>query len=302
MGLNHQKSIKMIQDAPLSNRAHPFCSRLNYSFVELLLDLYEEKGNIDYVDISRRILYDALEIPFYRKYHLFPMRDYLIFRKIFNLIRAPRTCFIGKNISIFFGLAKYGELSEDAFIINHTYNFLDAIWSNMVVDGVVYRSYQPKENNLEEPNLAAAFMYLNMLNFAYDKFRQSIHLDHARIIADKWLTQQSSLGLFPFTYNGNRSWLDSETDISISLLELYELTGEKQYYNAAKNCYDGIIQYNLESSSVDIFSGEPASPVLFRSVHPTPKFLGLFLKLAYYFESGKKIYGENGIENLIRDR
>jgi len=28
MGLNHQKSTKMTQDAPLSNRAHPFCSRL----------------------------------------------------------------------------------------------------------------------------------------------------------------------------------------------------------------------------------------------------------------------------------
>ena len=145
-------------------------------------------------------------------------------------------------------------------------------------------------------------MYLIMLNYSYNLFRQSIHLDHAKMIADKWLTQQSHLGLFPFKFNEKRSWLDSETDISIGFLELYELTGEGKYYDAAKKCYEGIIQYNLASSSVDIHTGEPTPPVLFRSSHPMPKFMGLFLKLAYYFESGKNIYGENGIENLIRDR
>jgi len=274
----------------------------NYSFVELMLDVYEETYNSKYLEISKKVLYDAVNIPFYRKYNLFPMADYLIFRQGLFYLRPPHTSFMGKNSSILFGMIKFAELSDDAFIKESAYKFLDAVWSSMVEDGIIYRSYQPHIAEKSSPNLAAAFMYTNMLNSTYEKFRREIHLDRSKIITDKWLTQQSNLGLFPFEFDGNRSWLDSETDMSISLLELYELTGEEEYYKAAARCYQGILDYNLTSSSVNIDTGTPTPPVLFRSQKPTPKFMGLFLKLAYYFESGKQIYGENGIENLIRDR
>lgn len=280
----------------------PLISYYNYSFVELLMDIYELTGDAEYNHKAGRIIYDAVSSPFFRKYHLFPMADYLIAREILFLLHEPKTFFIGKNSSIIFGMAKYAEINNDNDIKKYVFLILDMIWKNMVKDGIISRSYQPAKNITSSPNLSAAFMYLDMLNYAYIRFKNTELLDIAIILADNVLGTQSELGLFPYIIGDNRSWLDSETDISISLLELYELTGDPKYFQAAEKCYHGILNYNLATSSVNIHTGEAADPINFKAYRPTPKFQGLFLKLAFYFESGRKMYGPSGIASLVRDR
>ena len=273
-----------------------------YSIVEVLVDMYEITNKTKYLDTARDIIFKFFKSPFYVKHNLIPLGSYLFFEHPLSRIRFPRTSFIGKNTSLIFGLIEYYRITNDSSIKDELDKIFNSIDKNMVRENVIFRVYRPKGNKLDSPNLAAAFMYMNMLNRGFYILKNKVYLERSEAIADIWIKLQGNLGLFPFNIDGSISWIDSETDFTIALLELYELTGNNKYYNAAKKCYDGINKYNLEFSSVDINTGSPCKNIYLKSYRTTDKFSGLFLKLCYYFENDKQIYGDDGLYSLLRDR
>lgn len=280
----------------------PMVSAYCYSIVELMLDLHEITGEATWPRRSGKLLEDLFQSPCFRQHGIIPMGDYLVGRGLFYRIRPPRTCHIGKNTCALFGAIRYSILAGDSGIRRHAERALDTLVHKMVEDGIVYRMYHPQSGERSEPFLSAAFMMLHTLNFAYHDLQDPRFLDSARQIADRWLELQSPLGLFPHSEEDRRTFLDCETDMAVSLLELTELTGDSRYADSARRCYEGILAYNLEASSVDADTGVPCKPVYFRAKKPTPKFLALLLKLAYCLKSERSIYGKGGIASLIRDR
>lgn len=273
-----------------------------YSIVEILTDMYDITKESKYISKAEKIVLRFFSNPYYNKYNLIPLGSYLFFEKSLSKIRFPRTSFMGKNFSLIFGLIEYYRITRDSSIYDHIKRILNSINNNMVMDRIVYRQYRPKQDSRTQPNLAAAFLYMNILNRAFYILKDNIYIRRSESIADFWIQQQSDIGLFPFNHKGRRSWIDSETDFSIALLELYELSGNKIYYNAARKCYNAINKYNLEFSSVNIKTGMPEENVYLKSYFTTDKFSGLFLKLCYYFENDKKIFGDGGLYTFLRDR
>ena len=280
----------------------PVVSAYCYSIVELMLDLYEITADEKFLHRSSELLEDLFESPCFREHGVIPMGDYLVGRRFFYRIRPPRTCHIGKNTCALFGAMRYSSVSGNTNIRAKAERAIDSLYDNVVEDGIVFRLFNPQSGERSEPFLSAAFMMLHIFNFAYHDLQESRFLSRAVEIADRWIGMQSGLGLFPHSQEDRRTFIDSETDMAVSLLELAELSGKAHYRDAARRCFEGILAYNLAASSVDADTGEPKSPVYFRAKKPTPKFLALLLKLAYCFTSERPIYGRNGLASLIRDR
>ena len=86
MGLNHQKSMKMKQDAPLSNRAHPFCSRLILVLLSLAsctnkLPTEAEQEVYDWIEGVKE--YEILEIKVEGKGKILPWQKNIGINQIF---------------------------------------------------------------------------------------------------------------------------------------------------------------------------------------------------------------------------
>lgn len=124
----------------------------------------------------------------------------------------------------------------------------------------------------------------------------------ARDIADFWLREQGNTGLFPLREGGKESFLDSETDMTVALSKLAEITNDIRYRTAAERCLDGIIRYHGKADyvlGVDVDTGS----VINRAQRT--KFLCLFLKaliLKLEEGTGATIYGTPSLFELLKDR
>lgn len=203
--------------------------------------------------------------------------------------------------TLFAWLALYLKTGDEE-ILSSTKRLLSSLESRALTEGggVVMNLYDGKSDT--SANLTASCI---LLDFSCDMFKftsDTEALNLAKRIADFWLGRQAVTGLFPLKSSGKTSFLDSETDMSVALFKLFELTGNEIYKNAAEKCFQGIWQYHKKEDyplSVDVETGKTI-----KNVQRT-KFLALFLKLLILqisYAEGKTIYGDKNLWNLLRDR
>ena len=126
-------------------------------------------------------------------------------------------------------------------------------------------------------------------------------MQFAEDLADFWISiQAKKTGLFPEDSESRFSYLDSETDMTVALFKLWELTSREKYYSSAMSVLHGIFKYHKKEKGyilqADINSGQVSEKV-YRT-----KFNALLLKPIIYLISSKKMYEDNLIFTLMKDR
>jgi hypothetical protein len=174
-----------------------------------------------------------------------------------------------------------------------------------ILDGVRENGGAPGNDLLPRatrtPDLLAAFSTIDFLCDAAALSGSGELLDAARGIANFWLAQQSPVtGLFPKKAGGKTTYVDSETDMSVALLRLWEHTGDDAHLSSAIRCVDGVHRFHFRERGlvleVDVASGEVADPLL------KGKFQALALKPLIYMIDGRRIIDSPELERLMRDR
>jgi predicted deacylase len=171
------------------------------------------------------------------------------------------------------------------------------------IDGGVLERFTPLSNGARV-SLTASFSILDGLcdcaHFIPELSDDCLSV--ARGIADFWLLHQGATGLFPLYPGESESFIDSETDMSIALHKLTEVTGEPRYAAAAERCIDGLIRFHGSADyclSVNVETGEVLN------AGQRTKFVCLFLKvliLRIETSAGGTIFGNATLYELLKDR
>jgi hypothetical protein len=207
------------------------------------------------------------------------------------------------NTNPIFSFLELYKVDRDATIKSDIYKWVEATKKIMSSGkGGLYSSIELTGNNIKmDVDLTSNFAVIDVLCDCAWVFKEDRFLRMAREIADFWLSlQSSSTGLFPLTPKSKSSYLDSETDMIIALIKLYELTGEVKYKESAEKTFEGILQFHHAKRgyvlSVDINNGKILNPIV------KTKFVSLLLKPFILFISGRDIYKTPWLHNLLKDR
>ena len=271
----------------------PIVDTRDSMFVEIFLDAEKVFESPRYGEIAENI-YEKITSSYFVK------RNDLLAAHMPNISGKVVVCKNNTN-TLFAWLALYLETGDKEVLLNTKKLFSALERAALTEGGGVIMNLRDGQSDTSA-NLTASCI---LLDFSCDMFKftgDARALSIAKRIADFWLKQQASTGLFPLKPSSRGSFLDSETDMSVALFKLFELTGDGRYKDAAEKCFRGIWQYHRRDNyplSVDIESGQ-----IIKNVQRT-KFLALFLKLLILlisYEEGKTIYGDKNLWNLLRDR
>ncbi|MBI2674989.1 MAG: hypothetical protein HYX24_00910 [Candidatus Aenigmarchaeota archaeon] len=293
----------------------PFTRGVNGVFIELLVDMYEITEEDKYLEFAGELASTWLKMDFFRKYSLFPsmrpigMPFFSKFGGYFSIVKPFK-----HNTSIVNGLVSLYRVTQDTRILKSIIEWTRAIERKMF-DKYVFGGFDVRSGKRMDPELQFSFPIIDLLcDIAHVSGSYNL-LDLAERIAGNWLEMVSSIDLLPNSPFSNATFIDSVTDFSVSLFRLHELTGKKEYLSYGKRIalsnmlhhkckpdenfeFEGCEPCYMETYnvSVDVSSGNLLTKVI------NPKFVALLLKPIIYMESGKKIYNDDIIFKLMRDR
>lgn len=271
----------------------PLVDTRDSMFIEIFLDAEKVFENPRYGEIAKNI-YEKIKSSYFFK------KNNFLSTHTPNISGKVVVCKNNTN-TLFAWLALYLE-TKDEEVLSSIKRLLSSLERRALTEGggVVMNLYDEKSDARANLTVSSA-----LLDFSCDMFKftgEAQALSIAKRIAEFWLKHQASTGLFPLKPSSKGSFLDSETDMSVALFKLFELTGSERYKSAADKCFQGIWQYHRKDNyplSVDIESGKTI-----KNVQRT-KFLALFLKLLILqisYADGRTIYGDKNLWNLLRDR
>jgi len=139
-------------------------------------------------------------------------------------------------------------------------------------------------------------------------------IETAKNCVDYWIDKQdNTTGLIPETpevqykYKFDlRAMLDANVDFTINLFKMYEIFGEKRYYNTGIKALNGIFKYFYTKKGYILYCNyKTGEPIGIRGYFIKTKFNGLLLKaplLLLEIKNGKKIFKDRELWSLARDR
>jgi hypothetical protein len=153
----------------------------------------------------------------------------------------------------------------------------------------------------QQSDLLCSFAFIDVSADAFKLTGDMSYLTPAKTLANHWIdSDKSTTGLFPSHFGGNESYFDSETDMAVALLKLYECTGHSNYLKKADELMEGILHYHRKEDGfvlqVDINSGEVTTR------NYKTKFIALFLKALHVFSEGGRVYEDEKLFTLAKDR
>jgi hypothetical protein len=276
------------------------------TLIECFLDIARATKEKKYIDVAKNIYKHLFNNSFYRKYHLLPtfttyqwLIPFLRGSK-FHMFREAEIC--KNSTNTIFALHSLYKHTKDESVKDNIFKMIDGIRSLANKSGGIYKTYNPKNKNKSIISLTPSFAMLDLLCDTYRLFRRGEDLAFARDIASFWLKQEGKTGLLPLISGKKDSFIDSETDMSVALIKLYEITGEDKYKSASERIFKGMIEFHGKLDyclSVNIDTGNLVSDA------QRTKFLTLFLKLLILKEKiseGESIYGNKSLFDILRDR
>jgi len=283
---------------PPMKKSLPIMRGLTGVYIELLVDMYKLTLNERYLKIAESLSIGFIEMKFFKKHGLFP-KSYLLKFNFLNLFwKSSKIVRIFKeNTSIINGLlAVYGE-TNNVKLKHAILSWAENVKEKLISDeNIVYGIYDVSKDKKYEPALTFNFPIIDLFCDCYKIFKDKMYLETSKNIADFWLQNQSRIGLFPLYPNRRETYQDTITDMIISLFKLHECCGKKKYLNSALRALKGMLEYHVLNISVDVFSGQPL-------INKTKnKYVALLLKPVIYYSSGKKIYEDETLFKILRDR
>lgn len=289
---------------PLNKRIPIFDTR-DGTFIEICVDLSNTLSDPKYLKIAQNIYKGLISSDFYKKTGILPKFDGpTLVKKIISLKNKEKflSADITKNnTNTLFGLLALYRANGDRDILESIDRVVRAIADKSSFQGGVSNRFIPGVIP-KQSDLLPSFSVIDFLCDLYKETSGSYYLNLAREITDFWINLQGKTGLFPINSQSTESFFDSETDMVVALMKLYELTQNTAYKNSAHKCFTGIIKYHGGRDyvlSVNVDDG--------RVVNKTQrtKFLALFLKaiiLMIEINKGNQIYKDQKLFDLLRDR
>jgi len=209
--------------------------------------------------------------------------------------------FMKANSNLIFALITGYRITRQTSYRRAIKRWINSIVEKMYSDGLVYGLWHPL-GNCRNPSFTESFVMIDILCDTYHFVTQDMdYLEMARDIADRWLYEQWENGLVPDIPRGKRNHLDNQTDFSISLKRLSELTGYEKYKEAGRAIFESALKYHKTEdgyvTSVSI-NGKSVigSPI-------SPKYNGLLLKgIICWNNEQRKIYSDPEFYDLMKDR
>ena len=282
----------------------PIIDTRDSTLIEVFVDLYKEFGDKKYLEVSNNIFEILIGSDFFIKNNILSNFDASLFlKKAFSLIRSTKfeevdVCKNNTN-SLFAFLALY-KVTSNLKIKDAIDTILDTILNEASFDGGISKRFN-KGKKPESANLTSSFPVIDFLCDLYFETKDYKYLEKAKKIADFWISKQGKTGLFSLESDKKESFFDSETDMTISLLKLHDLSKEEKYLESAEKCFKGILKYHGRNDyvlGIDIESGEVKN-----SIQRT-KFMALYLKLIILIINidNESMYNKDWLISLLRDR
>lgn len=281
----------------------PIIDTRDGTFIEIFTEASRKLNNKKYLDVAKNIFERLVTIPFYSEYGLLPdfhspgwIKVLLKKEKRFN-----KATMCKNNTNSLFGFLELYKETGDREVLFVIDRMLAVIREKVSISGGISEYFAPNKKQTEAV-LTSSFPVLDFLCDLFVFTKRKNDLEFAEEIANFWISRQGKTGLFPLKSSEKESFIDSETDMTIALRKLYEITGKEVYKNSADKCFDGILKYHSTSDyplSVHIDTG-----LVINSAQRT-KFLALFLKLIIATirqKMGEKLTTSPMLYNLIKDR
>lgn len=149
--------------------------------------------------------------------------------------------------------------------------------------------------------LLPSFATIDFCADAYEVTKDRFFLEFATDLSDYWISlQRPETGLMPLFSNKNASFFDCETDMSVALSKMYEITNNETYGKSSESLLTGILNFHRNErgyvDSVDIETGEPLTDLV------KTKFVALLIKPLYLRISQSTIYGNEKTFMFMKDR
>jgi len=282
----------------------------NYSFKRYGIfnfKTHTSSNTFNYINCNLNILPDTInQIANAQFYYLNKngLKNKLLEKTAYTLLQLPTGAlfqFMKANSNFVFALiTAYRETGYNKYkdAINR---WIDSVLTKMYSNGMIYGYWSPN-GVAKKPTLTESFVMIDILCDTYNFVEQnSNYLNTASKIADTWLALAWDNGLIPDAPDRVKNHLDNQTDFSISLRRLSELTGNKKYSEAGRQIFESVLlHHKTENGYVTSIqmngSHTPNSNV-------SPKYNGLLLKgIICWMNEYTQIYCDPHFYDLMKDR
>ena len=285
----------------------PIIDTRDATLIECFTALYRATGEERHLKVAYSIFDQLIATPFYKKEGLFA--DYeptnIFFRLLLRNNKKTKTATMCKNnTNTLFAFLDLYRITHDERVFAELERLTESVLQKVTTpEGAIGERFVSAAVPVRAC-LTASFPvldYLCDLAVEVPKWRDRA-LRAAQGIADFWLSKRGATNLFPLYADREETFFDSETDMTVGLYKLAELTGEKRYETAADETLEGILRYHAPHDyplAVSSKTGEVLNPT------QRTKFLCLFLKvliLKIEQQKGVTVYGDAHLFELLKDR
>lgn len=280
----------------------PITNGIDSTFVEVWTEMYRQTSDKKYLNRAFNTFefFDSLceKYEFVPKHHVhFVSNRYLarLFPRRFNAFKLMKD-----NTNYGFGILDlYRITNEDKFL--KSFDRLHANISNLVASGFCNKKKIYRQSETCKHELLPSFAYIDMSCDAYMLTGDNKYLEAPTKLANVWLESQSvTTGLMPESIGRPESYFDSETDMAVALLKLYECTSNERFLTAAQRLTEGVYNYHRLKDGyclqVNIDTNEVVSAVL------KTKFIALYIKILHLIQSPGEIYKDSTLFMIAKDR
>jgi hypothetical protein len=273
-------------------------------FIEIFTELSILLKDETYLATAKNIFNQLTELPLYKEHGLLPTfhANHFVRVALGNDARFSEARLCKNNTNSLFGFLELYKETHDNKVLETIYSLVATIQEKATIEkGGIIEVWNPQVE-ATYATLTSSFPMLDFLCDIYTVTHRVEDKKFAKEIADFWIQLQGKTGLFPLHSNGTETFFDSETDMTVALYKLYEITAEEKYKQAAERCFDGILQYHGAHDyvlGVDINTGEVTNPT------QRTKFIALFLKLLIArmrLDQGDSVLKTKWLYNLLKDR
>lgn len=222
----------------------------------------------------------------------------------YHLLRCPtgfHLQFMKANTSFIFALICAYRLTGDGGYRKAIEKWINVVREKLFRDGIICDDWK-SDGTVRIGTLADNFIMIDLLCDTYSfASKKAEYLYFAKEIANTWFTHQWPNGLFPSVPGGVSNHIDHQTDFSIALRRISELTGEEMYWKVGKRCFLSTLKHHHTKE------GYVTSVTKSGRIRPDsvvdPKYNGLLLKgIINCLEEKQKIYETQELYDMLKDR
>ncbi len=282
---------------PAWNVRVPVAETTSALFVELALDLAEKTGDPAYPAWARQWGDRFVTLPFFGQTGVFP--EHVVLREAFwnRFVRTePRSARLAKhNLAVAAAFLALWRATREMKFRQAIDWWHQGVRRHFLTDSggassIVAFSEKGEVVGRKPPHIKNHGMTDLLCDLAFF-LEDPVYLETARRVVDFWISQQSAhTGLLPFEPGSRVSYLDGETDWTVALLKLSELTGEQSYRESAFRILAGVFRHHRTdagfANGVDIETGEVVDDLV------ETRYGALLLKPVLFLQAGVPLYAD----------